>query len=105
MEDLEITAEGRVKLEERQTELTKLIEAFVKLDKSREWQVVKELIFDRSLVSIERQLLSESLATEVKPDRLYKLQGEWAWSKQFADVSRFIQILTKQLEDIKIKLK
>lgn len=103
MEDL--SDEVKSKLRERQTELIAIIEALVELDRSKSWNVLKELIFDKSVTSIERQMLSESLALEIKVERIYKLQGEWAWAKQFGDTDRFVEMLKKQLEDINNKLK
>lgn len=92
-------------LRERQTELINIIEAFDKLEQSKEWQTIKDLIFNKSLSAIERQIQNEALAPEIDTNKLYKLQGEWVWSKQYADTNRFISTLRKQLEDIKLKLK
>lgn len=105
MDEFETSEEAKVKLRQKQTELANLIEALVKLEESKEWNTVKELVFDKSLVAIERQILNESLAKEINTNKLYKLQGEWAWSKQYSDTPRFISTLKKQLEDINKQLK
>lgn len=91
-------------LQEEQTRLISILEALEKLDKTKEWTTVKELVFNRSLESIERQIKVESLATEINTDKLYKLQGEWVWAKQFCDIDRFVETIKKQLEDIKQRL-
>jgi len=105
MEEQGLNEEQKVLLQGKQNELIKLIEALVRLDKSEEWEVVKELVFSKSQSSIERQLLNESLSEKVDINKIYKLQGEWVWSKQFADTKRFVDTLKKQLADIKIRLK
>ena len=92
-------------LREKQTELINIISALDKLEQSKEWQTIKELVFNKSLLAIERQIQNEALAIKIDTDKLYKLQGEWAWSKQYVDTARFISTLKKQLEDIKLKLK
>ena len=92
-------------LREEENRLIKLIEALSKLDKSKEWQVLKEMVFDKSLASIERQMMTSVLTPDINIEQLYKLQGEWAWAKQFADIDRFVETLKKQLEEIKKKLK
>lgn len=97
----EFTEERKAKLRERQNELVRLLEALAKLDKSEEWHILKELVFDKSVTLIERQLLNESLAKEIDTNKLYKLQGEWAWAKQYGDVNRFADTLKIQLEEIK----
>ncbi len=92
-------------LEQKREELVKIIQSFEILDKSKEWSTLKELVFDKSLASIERQLLSESLSPELTTSKLYKLQGEYAWAKRFTDFNGFIEKSKKQLEDINKKIK
>lgn len=99
-----LNQEQRTKLRERQAELITLLEALAKLDGTKEWKVLKELVFDKSVASIERQLQSEALAPEINLNKLYKLQGEWVWAKQHSDMGRFVDTLKTQLEDIKKKL-
>jgi len=100
----EITDDTKVLLREEQTKLVKVIEAFAKLDGSKEWQTLKELVFDKSLDSIQRQMMNEALAPKINTDKLYKLQGEWAWAKQYADVDRLGESLKKQLADVKKRI-
>ncbi len=105
MEEEIITDQTKALLREKQEELIRLIEALLTLDKSQEWATVKELVFDKSLAAIERQLLVETLAPTVVVEKLYHLQGQWAWAKQYADVNRYVKTLKVQLENIKNKLK
>lgn len=105
LDKIELTEEVKVILRERQTELVKITEALGRLENSKEWETLKELVFNRSLVGIERQLLNETLATKIDTDKLYRLQGEWAWAKQYNDTKKFADTLKQQLESIKQKLK
>lgn len=100
-----ISDEAKALLREEQARLVKLIEALVKLDKSEEWNTLKELVYDKSLLAIERQLLQEALSKDIKTEKLYHLQGQWAWAKQFCDVNRFVVTLKQQLEEIKKRIK
>ncbi len=104
MEDLDLTEAEKDQLRKRQIELVKVIESFEKLEKSKEWESVKELVFDKSLAAIEKQIMNESLAPKIDADKLYKLQGEWAWAKQYSDLNRFIYNLKNQLIEIKKKI-
>ncbi len=97
--------EAKARLRKTQEELIRIIEAFAALEESKEWGVLKELVFGRSLAAIERQILNEAVTPQISTDKLYRLQGEWAWAKQYNDTGRFVQALKKQLEDIKNKLK
>jgi hypothetical protein len=100
----EITEENKVKLREIQDRLVRLLEALARLETNEDWLTLKELVFNKTLASIEKQLINESLAKVIDTNKLYKLQGEWAWAKQNVDSERFIQTLKSQLEDIKKKL-
>jgi hypothetical protein len=104
LDKIVMTEEGKVLLREEQTRLIKIIEALSKLDKLKEWETLKELVFSKSLANIERQMLNESVAKEVDVDKIYRLQGEWAWAKQFTETDRFVETLKRQLEEIKKKL-
>jgi len=97
--------DNKVKLREIQNNLVRLIESYVALDKNADWKVLQELVFEKSLASIERQILNEALAKEINLNELYKLQGEWVWAKQNLDTNRVVSTLKIQLEDIKTKLK
>lgn len=108
MDDLDkiiITDEVKVKLREEQTRLVTILEAYAKLEGSKEWDSLKELVFKKSLEAIERQMMNEAVAIEIKPEKLYRLQGEWAWAKQYSDVGRFTDNVKRQLEEIKKRLK
>lgn len=96
---------SQVSLREKQSELIRVIEGFEKLKTSKEWETLNELIFSKSLKAIERQLLNETLAPEISIEKLYKLQGEWVWAKQYTELDRFMETLKRQLEEIKKRLK
>lgn len=86
---------------ERHAELIKIVEAFASLEKSKEWEVLKELVFDKELERIENRIKSESLASEIDTIKLYRLQGRREFAKQFCDVKRYVDFLVKQLEELK----
>lgn len=93
------------KLEVRRGELVKIIKSFESLEKSKEWETLKELVFSRSLASIERQMLNEATKKDVDINRIYYLQGEYAWARHYNDINHFIEGLTKELENINNKIK
>lgn len=99
-----ITPEVKEKLREEQTRLIKLVAALEGLEKNKDWKVVQELVFEKSLESIERLIMNEALAPTIDPNKIYKLQGEWVWAKQYVDTKKFVEMLSKQLQTIKQKL-
>lgn len=102
---IELTEDIKVQLYERRDELVKTIEAFASLEKSKEWETIKTLVFDKSMMAIERQILNESLSPEINTSKIYKLQGELKWARHYHDVGRFIGNLKKELEGINKKIK
>lgn len=105
MEVNEITEEAKVRFREQQSELLKILEAFTDLETIGPWIVIKELVFHKSIASIERKLLAESKSPVINIEKLYKLQGELSLARQLYDVDRFIVNLKKQLEEIKKQLR
>jgi hypothetical protein len=103
--DTELTEEQKKLLRGRQEELIKLLDAISKISSSKEWAVLKEIIFDKSLTSIEKQILNEGQAKEINTSRIYRLQGEWLWAKHYSDMERFAEGLKLELQNIKNKLK
>lgn len=104
MEDEKITEEARTVLYEKEKELVKIIESLSLLSKSNEWNVYKELVFDKSTASLERQILSESLKPSVDLNKLYKLQGKHEQSREFGNIGGFVEKLKLQLANIKKRL-
>lgn len=99
-----VSEENKARLREEQTRLIKILEALEKLDKSKEWHILKDLVFSKSLEVIERQIKNEALQPEISTDKLYKLQGEWVWAKQYSDTDRFVKTIKLQLEEIKKRI-
>lgn len=100
----ELSEESKVELRKRQTDVIRLVEALESLEKSKEWETVRELVYDRSVASIERQMLQASLVPTISLEVLYRLQGEYSWAKRYSDIPRFIRTLTQELQSLKIKL-
>lgn len=105
LDKIELTPEVEVKLRERQGELVKVIQAFEGLEKNKDWQVVKELVFGKWKEAVERQIFNEALSKEISTPNQYRLQGEWASARQYADPIGFAKTLAVQLQGIKNKLK
>lgn len=92
------------RFEEKREELVKIIEALQGLEKSEEWATLRELVFDKELDSIERQLLNASKEMPLDTAKLYKLQGELFQARKY-ELNSFIENLKKQLENINKQIK
>lgn len=93
----------RQRLVERQTELIKTIEAIEGVLKSKHWQNLTELVWDKEENRIQRLLLVEAQREELDTKSLYRLQGELLTIRRYNLVS-YAEKLIRELEGIKIKL-
>jgi len=91
-------------LEERHDELVKILQSFEILEKSKEWVILKDLVYDRELSSVERQLFNASLENPLDIAKLYTLQGRRAQAKKY-EINHFIETLKKELESVNKQIK
>lgn len=89
----------------RHEELVKIVKSFENLEKSEEWQTLKDLVFNKALISIDKQIQQETLSKEISISKLYNLQGQREWAKRYCDIPRFIQVYIHELEEINKKIK
>lgn len=92
-------------LEIRHVELVRILKAFESLELSQEWETLKELIFNKAKVSIEKQLMLEAERAELDLPKVYRLQGELSWARKYCEISKFIESQKRQLEEINKKIK
>lgn len=99
-----LSDQSRVILIERQNELIRSIEAFASIHETEAWKTLVELVFNKSVISLNKQLLNEAQAQTISTDKLYFLQGELKWAKQHSDINQFVSSLKRELTEIKKKL-
>lgn len=96
----EFEPQGKELLEGKYNELVRVLESFESLEKSKEWATLKELVFDKDLASIERQLYVASIDPILDVPKIYKLQGKRDHAYKY-QIDKYIETLKKQLENIK----
>lgn len=90
------------KLLERQRELIETIEAIDGVIRSKEWQVLR-VMFESLAERLERQLLVEAKKIPLVVEQIYFLQGQITTAKRY-DLTRYQDLLRKELQSIKLKL-
>lgn len=91
-------------LRHREGELVTIIEALRKVESSPEWSTLKTQVFDGVVESLERRLSSEATKKEVNAPELYRLQGQLAWAKRFANLASLADAFRLELSNIKGQL-
>lgn len=87
-------------MENREQELTKILEAFSRIRQTQDWHTLQELFYKPQIISIEQQVLSNGLSKVIDTPELYRLQGEWRRAK-LNDAEQAIERLTAELKGIK----
>lgn len=87
-------------MEQREQELTKILEAFSRLRTTEDWNTIQELYFKPQVLSIEQQVLNGGLSSEINTSELYRLQGEWR-RVRLNDMDRVIERLIAELKGLK----
>ena len=92
-------------LQDKQGELTQIIEAINRIEASEDWQKLKKLLLDEVVLNLERQLLNEVSRKEINLPEIYRFQGQLTWAIRYADLKKLAESKKQELEGIKLRLK
>lgn len=92
-------------LQKQQGELTQVVEAINRVEANEDWQKLKRLVLDGVVASLERQLASEASKSEVNAPEIYRLQGQLAWAKKYANLKKLGELFKQSLEGVKENIK
>ena len=99
-----IVVDTTVLLRQRQQELLRIIDALGKIAATKEWGELRELIFDKQVQRLEKELQSESKTDELLPSKIYRLQGKIEWAKRYSDFYKLAETYKIELNQITLKL-
>jgi len=91
-------------LRAEEMKLTKIIQAIEAVSQSPEWQILKELVFDGVVESLERQKNSETSQQPINTDKVHSLNGQLAWAKRYSNFSSLTEVYRLKLKEVKDKL-
>lgn len=96
--------EIRALLRGRQSEINRILEAFDGLQKNKDWETLRECVFDKSFSLIEKQLKNASLEQAIDLTKIYRLQGKRELARTLMDVPHYIKQLKLELVELNKKL-
>lgn len=102
--DLDQPLDNTELFRQKETELIQIIEAIEKITDSREWNILKEKIFDGVVQNITRQ---RDIEVEKKPLNgpvIHSLNGQLVWAKKYSDFGSLANIYRLELQNIRNKL-
>jgi hypothetical protein len=97
-------ASPQEKVQEREAWLVRVIEAARAVSESADWSTLKEEVFDGALERFERDLVRESLKPELNSPEMYRLQGQIAWAKKFANIALLADEYRSELTNVRKRL-
>ena len=91
-------------LQKQKGELTQIVEAINRIEATEDWKKLKSMLLDGVVKTLEKQLLSETNKPEIATPELYRLQGQLAWAKKYADLKKLSEFFKQQIDNIKNQL-
>lgn len=89
-------------IEKRRSELATIVEALKRVSESQDWKTLKRLVLDGIVSNLERRLSAEATKSEINGPELYRLQGQLAWARKYADLDTLAEFFRKQVEGINL---
>lgn len=104
-EQQEISPDQRIPwLRQREGELVKIIEAIRTVEQSDEWSTLKTHVLDGVLETLDKRLATEASKPSVDTPQIYRLQGQIAWAKKYANLATLADAFRLELTNIRTKL-
>lgn len=89
------------RLRQRETEVIAIITALTNVIQTDDWNVLRTLIFDGLVASLEKRLKTETSNDEIKTSELYRLNGQLTWAKRYADLTKLLDVYKLELNSIR----
>lgn len=91
-------------LRQREGELVTIIEAIGRVNESGDWSILKKHIFDGLVETLERKLNLEAKKNDLNSPEIYRLQGQLAWARKYADLQKLNEFFRLELTNIRKQL-
>lgn len=102
---LEENGDNSENLRVREAELVRIIEAIERVNQSEDWNTLKVLVLSGVEASLEKRLRLESEKPDLNTAEIHRLQGQLAWARKFADLSKLGEAFRTELFNIRKLIK
>lgn len=92
------------RLRQRETEVIAIITALTNVIQTDDWNVLKTLIFDGLVASLEKRLKTEVGSDEIKTSELYRLNGQLTWARRYSDLSKLLDVYKLELTNLRKRI-
>lgn len=91
-------------LRSKESELVQIIEALETVNESREWQILKDKLFNGVVENLMRQREVEIEKKPLNGPMIHSLNGQLAWAKRYLNIADLASIYKLELVNIRKKL-
>lgn len=102
---IEDTVDNSDNLRVKEAELVRIIEAIERVNQNEDWNTLKNLVFSGVEASLEKRLRVESEKSDLNPPEIHKIQGQLAWARKFADITKLGEAFRTELFNIRKLIK
>lgn len=102
--ELEQPVDLTIHLREKAVELERIVDAIEKVAVSREWEILKEKVFDGVVESLMK---ARNVEVEKKPlngPMIHSLNGQLLWAKKYSNLDTLASIYKQELSGIRKQL-
>lgn len=96
--------QARVKVQERESEIVRILEAIQTLKVSKEWGTLKTEVFDSLHKSLTRDMMEEASKANPDTNKLNRIAGEMKWAERFSDFDKWENTLRVELQGVRKRI-
>jgi len=89
------------KLRGMESRLVDIIESLKFIIDTKEWQTLKDEIFDGVLESLEKRLMVEAKKAEKDIGKMDSLNGQIVWAKKYSDLDKLVTVYRQELVNVR----
>ncbi len=104
MQETQNVEEKKIHLQTQHGEFSQIVEALMRIEASDDWRKIKKMLLDGVVQSLEKQLSLAVTGDEVNMPQIYRLQGQLAWARKYADLRKLADVFRQQVSNINKQL-
>ncbi len=96
--------QAQVKVQERESDIVRILEAIQTLKVSKEWSTLKIEVFDGLHTNLSRDMMEEASKADPNTNKLNRIAGEMKWAGRFSNLEKWENSLRVELQGVRKRL-
>lgn len=94
----------QVKVQERESEIVRILEAIQTLKQRKEWSTLKTEVFDNLHTNLTKDMMEEASKADPNTNKLNRIAGEMKWAERFSNLEKWENVLRVELQGVRKRL-